>query len=247
MSNDDTPKYDFQRFLKDNLPILTIIGVFAAVSKFFLDTKSPNVVLLSQFSVILIIFLLIIFVLITLIHLLKRFKNSINAGGPVFVRSSINDIIIALFGLFIVGIVITMIQILKDTYSIDIHLILLSIGVFLGLLISIYAGLYILFKITNFRILCVLFFLYMIIFGVIEYFFDISHNLLPNFQPLSPLAPLYGFLVINTIIFPIIIIKLIYHGLIKDILSKCKQSLKLICLDIQFRFNQFRQKFFPPL
>ena len=243
MSNEINPKYDFQEFLKDNLPLLTIIGVFAALSKFFLDTNSPNAKLLSEFSLVLTIFLLIIFGLVTIIHLLKRLKSSINAGFVIYTRSSINDIIIALFGFFIIGIVVTMIQILGEKYSIDIQLIFLSIGIYLGILISLYAGAYILLKVYEPLKLLGLLLIYLLIFGTFIEIFDLSHNLFPLFQPLSPLAPLYGIVVINTIIFPLIILKLVYHGIVKDILSKCYHFLKPYYLDIRYRFYQFLQKY----
>jgi hypothetical protein len=249
MNNRDSPEYDFQRFLKDNLPLLTVIGIFAAISKFFLETDKVNGKILSEFSMVLTIFSLIVYTLVTIIHLFRRFKGSIDAGSAVFIRSSVNDIIIALFGLFVVGMVWGIVNILINEYSIDIQYIFFMIGLFLALLISIYVGLYIFWKVTDMKTIIVLGIFYLIIFGIVEIVFKISSNMQLKYQDLLvlPLGPVVIFvLIVNAVIFPLLLWKFMYHGMIKDILSKCKiflaPLLEEIWSQLKSQFIQFRMK-----
>jgi hypothetical protein len=179
----------------------------------------------------------------------RRFKGSIDAGSAVFIRSSVNDIIIALFGLFVVGMVWGIIQILTKEYSIDLQYIFFAIGLFLALLISIYAGLYIFWKVTDVKTTVALFIIYMIIFGIVETVFKISQYTQPTAHDLMilPLGPVVIFvLIVNAVIFPLLICKFMYHGMIKDILSKCKSFLvpllEEIWLQLKSQYNQFRVK-----
>jgi len=63
MENNNNENF-FNRFIKRNLPIITIIGVFLAISKYFYgDGSDPNAVGISIICTIFVVFLLIIFLI----------------------------------------------------------------------------------------------------------------------------------------------------------------------------------------
>jgi hypothetical protein len=115
--------------------------------------------------------------------------------------------------------------------------------------VSLYVGAYIFWKVTDLKTIIVLGIIYTVIFGIIETVFRISQYTQPTAHNLMilPLGPVVIFvLIVNAVIFPLLLCKFMYHGMIKDILSKCKNFLvpllEEIWLQLKSQYNQFRVK-----
>jgi len=229
----ETAQYDIQIFLKDNLPIITIIGVFAAISKYFSEVGNnssqdvlSNEALLSLLTIIVTIFLLIIFVVITILHLHNRFKENIKKRFLLFLYSSLSDIAIGLFCFFIFFIVLTMMNILNLAYSaIDLKTIFVILISCLGFLVAIYLVLYLLFKVHNHSHILAIFLISVISFWLSEIYLHFPPS---KFDFTSPLAPLEGLIIILIFIFYAAFIKLIYFELKYYILPFVPQIKKFI-------------------
>lgn len=173
----DTEENFFTRFLKRNLPIITIIGVFLAVSKYFYgDGTDTNSVQISIICTIFVIFLLLMFLIDSFWFILKQTREDFNKplfhfimAYPTYIPS-----IITIFFVFMLTLIITL-STIKDHIS-DVNLIIIFAEFFVGFFIAAIGLLYILLKVNDKKILGGLFALSFLIVIPLGLFGDLEHQ-----------------------------------------------------------------------
>jgi hypothetical protein len=167
----------FNRYIRRNLPIITIIGVFLAVSKYFYgDGSDTNSVQISIICTIFVIFLLLMFLIDSFWFILKQTREDFNkpilqffVAYPTYIPS-----IITIFFVFMLTVTITL-STIKDHIS-EVNLIIIFSEFFVGFFIAAIGLLYILIKVNDKKILAGLFVLSILIVIPLGLFGDLEHQ-----------------------------------------------------------------------
>jgi len=176
------------KFLSKNLPIISIIGIFLAISKYFIgDGTDPNSVFISIIASFLAIVLLIVLLIDTGLYISKRVNENLKKSPLEFIFSSISDIAVIIIVIILALLVYGLIFLLFARYPSEVNLLLVSIELLFGIIVSCVIGAYIGLKINKSQYLGAILVITFLLVLIMEIVFDIPNAPSPILilQPLS--------------------------------------------------------------
>ncbi|MDO9550381.1 MAG: hypothetical protein Q7J03_05350 [Methanoregula sp.] len=173
----DSEENFFNRFIKRNLPIISIIGVFLAVSKYFYaDGTNLESVQISIICTMFVIFLLLMFLIDSFWSILKQTREDFNKplikfliAYPTYIPS-----IITIFFVIMLTVAITFTMI--KGHVAEVNLIIIFTEMFVGFFIAAIGLLYILIRVNDKKILVGLLFISFAIVIPLGLFGDLQHQ-----------------------------------------------------------------------
>jgi hypothetical protein len=167
----------FHYFIRRNIAIITIIGIFLALSKYIVgDGTDPNAVGLSIIATIFAVFLLIVLILESLVCIIKRTREEFKKPILQFILSYLPYIAAIITVSFIIIFVYALTFSTIQEHPADVNLLILIIELLVGFFIAAVIVLYVLLQVNEFWHLAVIFFTTIILMIVLVFGFDLQHT-----------------------------------------------------------------------
>ena len=202
---------EVQQFLKDNFHILTLIGVFAAVAKYFIidePNRTTPFTGLSVAATLMVIFLLFIFLVSSTRQIIRKTQDKIDQNFIEFVQSSFSDILIMIIVILVALITVFLIRALMLQYPEQLPIVIFLIEVIIGLIFSAILAVYILIHVRT----LLTSFIAMILVAFFLFFSVINIGHVSHFDLLSLTAQFMVFFIIGMVLFPITFLKFSYYA-----------------------------------
>jgi len=167
----------FHYFLRRNIAIITIIGIFLALSRYIIgDGTDPNAVGLSIVATVFAVFLLIIFILDSLGCIIKRTREEFKKPILQFILSYLPYIAAIITVCFIIFFVYALTFSVIQEHPAEVNLLILIIELLAGFFIAAVIILYVLIRVNEILHLFVICLITIVLLVILVYGFDLQHT-----------------------------------------------------------------------
>jgi hypothetical protein len=175
--NSEEPDDFFHYFIKRNFSIISIIGIFLAISKYFSGNGgNQNDLTIAIIATLFAIFLLFVLIIDSSYCIIRRTQEEFKKPILEFIIAYLPYIAAIITLIFVCFLVLGLIFSAIQTHPIELNIFVFLIEIFVGILLSAVAVAYILIQVKDLQKLGIIAILSLIFLFIIGYAIDIYHK-----------------------------------------------------------------------